>query len=149
MSLFQYVVDLLESTLAKYQQVCFLEVQNNLITERTRKMTVYTTVDAFQSFVITYGWYHLNESIPFITKTYDKIRGKAILKFAIKMWLFEKYNDVKQRVRLCYRYKLKTVIIPHFSRYHFHPCAKPASYRHLFTDEGSVFITPTWYGSWV
>ncbi|XP_022803350.1 adhesion G protein-coupled receptor L4-like [Stylophora pistillata] len=43
-------------------------------------MSVYTTVDAFQSFVITYGWYHLNESIPFITKTYDKIRVLRIRK---------------------------------------------------------------------
>ena len=79
-SLLQYVVDILERTLAKYQEISFLEAENNTITERTRRKLIFTTVAAFQTFVLKYGWHHLNDIISYIRKTYDKIRGKAILK---------------------------------------------------------------------
>lgn len=79
-SLLQYVVDLLERTLAKYQEISFLEAENNTITERTRRRLIFTTVAAFQSFVLKYGWRHLNDIIPYIRKTFGKIRGKAIFK---------------------------------------------------------------------
>ena len=71
----QNVLDLLQDTLAKYKDISFTEVQNNVITERKRIELIYTTADAFQAFALKYGWYHLNESTPVLRRKYERIRG--------------------------------------------------------------------------
>ncbi|CAH3157555.1 unnamed protein product, partial [Pocillopora meandrina] len=70
----QNVLDLLQDTLAKYKDISFLEVQNNVITEWKRIELIYTTTDAFQTFALKYGWYHLNESTPVLRRKYERIR---------------------------------------------------------------------------
>ncbi|XP_022778388.1 uncharacterized protein LOC111319940, partial [Stylophora pistillata] len=70
----QNVVDLLQDTLAWYKEISFTEVQHKIITEQKRKKLIYATANAFQTFALRYGRHHLNESKPWIRKSYDKIR---------------------------------------------------------------------------
>ena len=74
--LLQTVVDLLRDTLAEYKDISFTEVKKNVITERKRIELIHTTVDAFQTFALKYGWYHLNKSRPVLREKYDRIRGR-------------------------------------------------------------------------
>ncbi|XP_022808007.1 adhesion G protein-coupled receptor L4-like [Stylophora pistillata] len=74
------VVDLLQDTLARYKEISFTEVQHKIITEQKRKKLIYATANAFQTFALRYGRHHLNESKPWIRKSYDKIRVLRIRK---------------------------------------------------------------------
>ena len=70
----QNVLDLLQDTLAKYKDISFTEVQNNVIAERKRIELIFTTADAFQTFALKYGRHHLNESMPVLRRKYESIR---------------------------------------------------------------------------
>ena len=89
----QNVLDLLQDTLAKYKDISFTEVQNNVITERKRIELIHTTADAFQTFALKYGWYHLNESTPVLKRKYERIRGT--LKFFRLFLMFCKGEETE------------------------------------------------------
>ena len=93
----QTVVDLLRDTLAKYKDISFTGVKKNVTTERKRIELIHKTVDAFQTFALKYGWYHLNESRPVLREKYDRIRGwlKVVCLFFLMLLCFvmeEKMN---------------------------------------------------------
>ena len=91
--LLQTVVDLLRDTLAEYKDISFTEVKKNVITERKRIELIHTTVDAFQTFALKYGWYHLNESTPVLRRKYERIRG--MLKFVRLFVMFCKGEETE------------------------------------------------------
>ena len=101
--LLQNVVDLLRDTLAKYKDISFTEVKKNVITERKRIELIYTTADAFQTFALKYGWYHLNESRPVLREKYDRIRGrlKVVCLFFLMLLCFvmEKKLNILNDIR--------------------------------------------------
>ena len=91
--LLQNVVDLLQDTLTKYKDISFTEVKKNVITERKRIELIYTTVDAFETFALKYGWYHLNESTPVLRRKHERIRGT--LKFFRLFLMFCKGEETE------------------------------------------------------
>lgn len=111
--LLQNVVDFLQDTLARYKEISFTEVQHEIIKEQKRKKLIYKTANAFQTFALRYGRYHLNESKPKIRKTYKEIRGKfmsSLYKHWKKKWKLytsKKGNKSKAMPRLFVFYKEK------------------------------------------